>query len=72
MTKEKEKNKSEVQEVKSASAPKFPVEKLGENCQKLFGISRSTFDGAVSGLKGEYTVQEIKEIISKWMKKEAK
>lgn len=72
MNKKKEDFKPEVQEVKSAPAPKFPVEKLGENCQKLFGISRSTFDGAVSGLKGEYTVQEMKENISKWMKKEAK
>lgn len=72
MTKEKKEIKLEVQEAKPISAPKFSVEKLRENCQKLFGISRSTFDGAVSGLKGEYTVQEMKENIAKWMKKEAK
>lgn len=72
MTKEKKEIKLEAQEVKPISAPKFSVEKLRENCQKLFGISRSTFDGAVSGLKGEYTVSEMKENISKWMKKEAK
>lgn len=72
MTKKKEEIKSEVQEVKAVSAPKFSIEKLRENCQKLFGISRSTFDGAASGLENEYTVQEMKENISKWMKKEAK
>ncbi len=72
MTKKKEEIKPEVQEVKAVPVPKFTVEKLGESCQKLFGISRSTFDGATSGLKGEYTVQEMKENISKWMKKEVK
>lgn len=72
MTKEKKEIKPEVQESKSVPSPKFSIEKLRENCQKLFGISRSTFDGAASGLKNEYTVSEMKDIISKWMKKEAK
>ncbi len=72
MIKKKDDVKPDMQELKAVPAPKFSVEKLGENCQKLFGISKSTFDGAASGLKNEYTVQEMKDIISKWLKKEAK
>lgn len=72
MTKRKEEIKPEIQESKPDFTPKFTIEKLRENCQKLFGISLSTFDGAASGLKDEYTVMEMKEIISKWLKKEAK
>lgn len=72
MIKKKEEIKSETQEIKPTSAPKFSIEKLRENSKKLFGIPQSTFDGAASGLNGEYTVQEMKDIISKWLKKEAK
>lgn len=72
MTKKKEDLKLEIQESKPDSPPKFSVGKLRENCQKLFGVSLSTFDGAASGLKGEYTVVEMKNIISSWLKKEAK
>lgn len=52
--------------------PKFPLEKLRENCLKLFGVTQSTFDGAAHGLKGEYAVSEIKKIIAAWQSKEAK
>lgn len=72
MTKKKDEIQLDVQESKAVFTPKFSVEKLRENCQKLFGISLSAFDGAASGLKDEYTVMEMKEIISKWLKKEAK
>ena len=48
---------------------KFPIEKLRANCLKLFGVTSSTFDGATYGLKGEYTVEEIKNTIEKWGKK---
>ena len=49
-----------------ATAPKFAIEKLRENCLKLFGVTSSTFDGATYGLKGEYTVKEIATTIEKW------
>ena len=52
--------------------PKFSLEKLRENCLKLFGITQSTFDGAAHGLSGEFTVSEITNIITKWKNKEAK
>lgn len=52
--------------------PKFPLEKLRENCLKLFGVTQSTFDGASHGLSGEYTVSEMKKIIAVWQNKEAK
>lgn len=51
---------------------KFTLDKLRENSDKLFGISTSTFDGAAYGLKGEFTVSEMKNVIANWNKKEAK
>ncbi len=53
-------------------AAKFTVERLRMACTSLFGVSTSTYDGATHGLKGEYTVEEMKSIIQKWMKKEVK
>ena len=57
------------------SAPKFPIEKLRQNCLALFGVTTSTFDGATLGYDGEYSVEEIKKAIDKWqntkIKKEA-
>ena len=72
MTKKKEELRPETQEKSSVPAPKFTVEKLRQNCQKLFNVSQSTFDGAVYGLSGEYTVPEMKKIISSWQNKEVK
>jgi len=51
---------------------KYSIEKLRENCLKLFGISQSTFDGASYGLTGKYTVAEMKSVITKWQNKEVK
>ena len=69
------KEKTEVSEV-IASEPKFPIEKLRSNCVALFGVTSSTFDGATHGLNGEFTVDEMKNVINKWqktaIKKEAK
>ena len=48
----------------SANEPKYAVEKLRENSTVLFGVSRSTFDGAMYGYaKKEYTKKEAKAII---------
>ena len=51
---------------------KYTIEKLRANCLTLFGVTSSTFDGATHGLNDEYSVEEIKKIIEKWNKKEAK
>lgn len=50
---------------------KFTLEKLRENSATLFGVSESTFIGATHGLKGEFTISEINNVISNWKKKEA-
>lgn len=68
MTKKKE---SEIK-TPTVASPKFSIEKLRANCKKLFGVSVSTFDGATYGLNGEYTVADMKSIISKWQNKEVK
>lgn len=60
------------QEVLTSPAPKFTVEKLRENSLKLFGVTQSTFDGATCSLSGEYTVSEMKKIISNWQNKEVR
>lgn len=72
MTKKKEESKPEVQNMTEKSEPVFSVERLKENCAKLFGVSQSTFDGAAYGLSGEYTVKEMNSLIEKWKTKEAK
>lgn len=55
------------------TAKKFALEKLGQHCMELFGVTSSAFVGATFQLApGEYTVAEVKEVISKWKKKEAK
>ncbi|MDE5917227.1 MAG: hypothetical protein K2G62_03775 [Oscillospiraceae bacterium] len=72
MTKKKEESKPEGQNMTVQSEPVFSVERLKENCIKLFGVSQSTFDGAAYGLSGEYTVKEMKSLIEKWKTKEVK
>lgn len=51
---------------------KFTIEKLRENCQRLFGVSISTFDGATHGMSSTHTVEQIKSTIEKWGAKEVK
>ena len=55
---------------KNESAPKFSIDKLGKHCLELYGCSSTTFAGATAGLTGEYTVDEMKEIINQWSEKE--
>lgn len=43
--------------------PKFSIEALRENCNTLFDCSTATFDGAVHSLVGEYSIEEMKNII---------
>ena len=57
---------------KSETEPKFTIEKLKENCLRIFGVSTSTFVGATYGMTGKYTVEEMKTHIENWKKEEAK
>jgi len=56
----------------SKAPQKFSIEKLAAGCRTLFGVSSSTFAGATAGMKGDYTVAEMKEHIEKWLKKPVK
>lgn len=51
---------------------KYPIEKLSENCRRLFGVSSCTFAGAAHGMTGEYTVEEMRAHIERWRKKEVR
>ena len=67
------KNKNDTkQEVQTSPSPKFTIEKLRENSLKLFGVTQSTFDGVTYGLNGEYTVSDMKKIITNWQNKEVR
>ena len=47
---------------------KYQVEKLRENCVKLFNVSTSTFDGAFHGNTAqEMTINEAMSRINKWL-----
>lgn len=47
--------------------PKFLKEKLRENCIELFGVTTSTFDGAMYGHdEKEYAIDEVKKIIENY------
>lgn len=51
--------------------PKYKLDILRRNSRKLFGVSSSTFEAAVSSLKadGEYTKESIRRTIEEWLKK---
>lgn len=52
---------------------RFPVSTLRDNCVKLFDCTTSTFDGAFFGCANkEYSIEEAKGIIKKWLGKEMK
>lgn len=68
----KTKTEETKQEVKTSPPPKFTIEKLRENSLKLFGVTQSAFDGVTYGLNGEYTVSDMKKIITNWQNKEVR
>lgn len=68
----KSNTKPAAEEKPEAAEAKFSIEKLRENCLTLFGVASSTFDGATYGLNGDFTVDELKNIIAKWQNKEVK
>lgn len=50
------------------SEPKYAVGKLQEKSILLFGVSQSTFDGAMYGhTEEEYTKKEVEVIINEWL-----
>lgn len=51
---------------------KYAINQLRDNCLQLFGVGVSTFDGATCNIANKCTVDEIKNILKEWKKKEAK
>ncbi|MBU5481818.1 hypothetical protein [Blautia sp. MSJ-19] len=48
--------------------PKYAVGKLREKSILLFGVSQSTFDGAMYGhTEEEYSKKEVEAIINEWL-----
>lgn len=48
--------------------PTYAVGKLREKSILLFGVSQSTFDGAMHGhTEEEYTKKEVEAIINEWL-----
>lgn len=47
-------------------APKFTIENLRSHCLDVFGVTLSTFNGAVYGLEGNFTVEEMRKHIEAW------
>lgn len=54
---------------KAEAERKIPIEKLRRSCDRLFGVTPSTFDGATVGLPAgsKYTVEEMQAHIDKWL-----
>ena len=50
----------------------FAIEQLQKHSLELFGLTRTAFAGATHGLSGEYTIEQMKSHIKKWLEKEAK
>ena len=72
----KTKKKEAVQAVEEAKeekkdtgyVQKFSVKKLMEHCMDIFGVSQSTFAGAMYGHEGtKYTIDEAKLILDEWL-----
>ena len=45
---------------------KFGMDALRKDSLKLFGVTRSTFDGAFHGKTGDFTISEAKELIKEF------
>ncbi len=63
-----EKNQEKAEEV-----VKYEIAVLREYCFQVLGVTTSTFDGAFYGAEDkQYSLEEEKEIINKWLNKEVK
>ena len=54
-------------EEKTADVQRYPVGRLRQDCLQLLGVTGSTFDGVAKGLDGDYTVEEMKNMITAWL-----
>jgi len=56
-------------EVAKTNTPEYSVERLAKDCYELFGVTASTFAGATCKLGNDknYTVEEMKVTIKKWL-----
>ena len=63
---------TDTKETTNVEATKYDIKELEKKCVVLFGVTTSTFVGATAGLSGSYTVDEVKSILEKWLKKEVK
>ena len=52
--------------------PEFSIPALRKDCLNLFGVTSSTFDGAMSGREGAFTIASAKNIIEAWKKEVAR
>ena len=50
----------------TAKEAKFTIERLRRDCMRLFKVTLSTFNGAMSGAAEQLTVREANERIEKW------
>ncbi len=63
-----EKKPAEAESVKTANEPKYTLDKLRQNSVQLFGVTKSTFDGAMYGHgRKEFTINEVKAILKRWL-----
>ncbi len=63
----------EKKRVVKASETAFSIAALQEHCRELFDVSKAAFTGATVGIeKRDYTVKEMKSIIEKWCRQEAR
>lgn len=54
---------------KEPAEPKFTIPELRRKCVALFGVSSSTFAGAMNKHHGEeLTVKEAKAILERWLR----
>lgn len=63
-------SENETESVKNAAEKeaKYSVGKLRKNSISLFGVTQSTFDGAMYGHDNkEYTINEAKAILEGWL-----
>lgn len=63
-------SENETASVKNATEKetKYSVDKLRQNSIVLFGVTQSTFDGAMYGHDNkEYTINEVKAILEGWL-----
>lgn len=63
-------SENETESVKNVTEKetKYSVDKLRQNSIQLFGVTQSTFNGAMYGHGSkEYTINEAKAILERWL-----